>query len=143
SRARIDAGVLRRSQEVSRLVPGGGGFEMGAWRLLIILGICLCAPAALAAPPADTDAYIARAMQTFGVPGLSLAIVENGKTVIAKGYGVTEVGKTKLVDAHSAFPIGSESKAFTSAALAILVDRKKLKWEDRVKDRLPGFQMYD
>lgn len=112
-------------------------------RLLVLLSLGLFPAAALAAPPADTDAYVAHAMQTFGVPGLSLAIVENGKTVIAKGYGVTEVGTKKPVDAHSAFPIGSESKAFTSAALAILVDAKKLRWEDRVKDKLPGFQMYD
>lgn len=98
---------------------------------------------ARAAPPADTDAYIARAMQGFGVPGLSLAIVENGKTVTAKGYGVTDINSKTPLDAHSAVPIGSESKAFTSAALAILVDRKKLKWSDLVKDRLPGFQMYD
>jgi CubicO group peptidase (beta-lactamase class C family) len=96
-----------------------------------------------ASPPPDTDAYVAHAMQTFGVPGLSLAIVENGGTVLAKGYGVRKVGTTRPVDEHTAFPIGSESKAFTSAALAILVDRKKLAWSDLVKDRLPGFQMYD
>ena len=98
---------------------------------------------AMAAPPADTDAYVARAMTSFGVPGLSLAIVENGKTVTAKGYGVTDINTKKPLDAHSAIPIGSESKAFTSAALAILVDRKKLKWSDLVADKLPGFQMYD
>jgi CubicO group peptidase (beta-lactamase class C family) len=105
---------------------------------LLSLGGSVCA-----APPADTDAYIARAMQGFGVPGLSLAIVENGKTVAAKGYGVTDINSKKPLDAHGAVPIGSESKAFTSAALAILVDRKKLKWSDLVKDKLPGFQMYD
>ena len=98
---------------------------------------------AKAAPPADTDAYVARAMKSFGVPGLSLAIVENGKTAAAKGYGVTDINTRNPLDAHSAIPIGSESKAFTSAALAILVDRKALKWSDLVKDRLPGFQMYD
>ena len=100
-------------------------------------------PMARAAPPADTDAYVAHAMKSFGVPGLSLAIVEDGKAVTAKGYGVTDINTEKPLDAHSAIPIGSESKAFTSAALAILVDRKKLKWSDLVKDRLPGFQMYD
>jgi CubicO group peptidase (beta-lactamase class C family) len=99
--------------------------------------------AAQGAPPADTDAYVARAMKVFGVPGLSLAIVEDGKTRLARGYGVKRIGTTEAVDAHTAFPIGSESKAFTTAALAILVDRRKLKWSDLVKDRLPGFQMYD
>jgi len=101
------------------------------------------AAGAAAAPPPDTDAYVAEAMQTFGPPGLSLAIVEDGKIVKAKGYGVRRLGTKLAVDEHTAFPIGSESKAFTSAALAILVDEKKLKWSDLVKDKLPGFQMYD
>ena len=111
--------------------------------VLLAAAFLAAAGAARAAPPADTDATVARAMKGFGVPGLSLAIVEDGKTVTAKGYGVTDITTDKPLDAHSAIPIGSESKAFTSAALAILVDRKKLKWSDLVKDRLPGFQMYD
>jgi len=82
-------------------------------------------------------------MQTFGNPGLSLAIVEDGRIVKAKGYGVRKMGTNLKADEHTAFPIGSETKAFTSAALAILVDQKKLKWTDLVKDKLPGFQMYD
>ena len=101
------------------------------------------ATSAAAAPPADIDAYVARTMQTFGPPGLSLAIVEDGKIAKAKGYGVRRMGTSLAVDEHTAFPIGSETKAFTSAALAILVDRKKLKWTDLVKDKHPGFQMYD
>jgi CubicO group peptidase (beta-lactamase class C family) len=96
-----------------------------------------------AAAPVDTDTYTAKAMAAFGAPGLSLAIVQDGKIVLAKGYGLRQIDTVKMVDAHTAIPIGSESKAFTSAALAILVDRKKLKWTDLVKDRLPGFQMYD
>jgi CubicO group peptidase (beta-lactamase class C family) len=98
---------------------------------------------AAAAPPADIDAYVAKTMQTFGNPGMSLAVVEDGKIVKAKGYGVRKMGTNLTADEHTAFPIGSESKAFTSAALAILVDRKQLKWSDLVKDKLPGFQMYD
>src|SRR6478609_9008430 len=110
--------------------------------LSLIAGL-LWTSAAIAAPPADTDAMVAKAMAAFGAPGLSLAVVENGKPVLTKGYGVRQIGTAAKVDAHTAIPIGSESKAFTSAALAILVDAKKLKWTDLVKDRLPGFQMYD
>jgi CubicO group peptidase (beta-lactamase class C family) len=95
------------------------------------------------APPPQLDQYVARAMSAFGEPGLSLAIVENGKTVIAKGYGVRSIATRAPVTADTAFPIGSETKAFTSAALAILVDEGKLKWSDRVVDKLPGFRMYD
>lgn len=93
--------------------------------------------------PANLDQYVARAMQAFGAPGLSLAIVQNGKTVVAKGYGVRSIATRAPVTPDSAFPIGSETKAFTSAALGILVDEGKLKWSDRVVDRLPGFRMYD
>ena len=95
------------------------------------------------APPADLDRYVARAMHAFGAPGLSLAIVQNGRTVLAKGYGVRSIASRAPVTPDTAFPIGSETKAFTSAALAILVDEGKLKWTDRVVDKLPGFRMYD
>jgi CubicO group peptidase (beta-lactamase class C family) len=95
------------------------------------------------APPPDLDRYVAHAMHAFGEPGLSLAIVQNGKTVVAKGYGVRSIATRAPVTPDTAFPIGSETKAFTSAALAILVDEGKLKWTDRVVDRLPGFRMYD
>ncbi len=101
------------------------------------------AAAAHAAPPSDTDAYVAQAMQAFGAPGLSLAVVEEGRVALARGYGVRRLGTNEAVDAHTSFPIGSESKAFTAAALAILVDRGKLSWDDHVVDRLPGFAMYD
>ncbi|HEY8949386.1 MAG TPA: serine hydrolase [Rhizomicrobium sp.] len=96
-----------------------------------------------AAPPADLDAFVAKSMRTFGPPGMSVAIVENGKVVFTKGYGIRSIATKAPVNEHTAFPIGSESKAFTSAALAILVDEGKLKWTDRVVDKLPGFQMYD
>ena len=101
------------------------------------------ATGAAASPPDDIDGTVARAMRVFGVPAMSLAVVEGGKTVVAKGYGVRAVGTRDSVDEHTAFPLGSETKAFTAAALAILVDQKKLSWSDRVVDRLPGFRMYD
>ena len=115
---------------------------------LALIGLAPLAGAAQSArtetpPPPHLDQYVARAMQAFGAPGLSLAIVENGKTIVAKGYGVRSIATRSPVTADTAFPIGSETKAFTSAALAILVDEGKLKWSDRVVDKLPGFRMYD
>jgi CubicO group peptidase (beta-lactamase class C family) len=95
------------------------------------------------APPADLDAYVARSMKTFEVSGLSLAIVKDGKLVIAKGYGVRKLGESTPVDENTLFGIGSNTKAFTTAALASLVDEGKISWDDRVYERLPGFQMYD
>ena len=93
--------------------------------------------------PADLDAYVARAMKAFDVPGVSVAIVKDGKVVCSKGYGVRKLGEPTPVDENTLFGIGSNTKAFTSAALATLVDAGKISWDDRVYERLPGFQMYD
>ncbi len=112
------------------------GFLFGA-------AVAILGGSAQAAPPADLDAFVAQAMKTFGPPGMTVAIVEDGKVAFTKGYGVRSIDKADPVDEHTVFPIGSETKAFTSAALAILVDEGKLKWSDRVVDKLPGFQMYD
>lgn len=98
---------------------------------------------AMAAPPANFDARAAALLQASGTPGMSVAIVEAGKTTLARGYGLRRAGRPETVDANTLFPVASVSKAFTSVALAILVDRGKLSWDDRVVDRLPGFQMYD
>ena len=113
--------------------------------LAAVFALCVVSSVRAGQPgvPPNLDQYVAKAMRAFGEPGLSLAIVENGKTVVAKGYGVRSIATRAPVTADTAFPIGSETKAFTSAALAILVDEGKLKWSDRVVDRLPGFRMFD
>jgi CubicO group peptidase (beta-lactamase class C family) len=95
------------------------------------------------APPADLDAYVASSMKTFDVPGMAVAIVKDGKIVVAKGYGIRKLGDPTPVDEFTMFGIGSNTKAFTTAALATLVDEGKLSWDDPVYQRLPGFVMYD
>jgi CubicO group peptidase (beta-lactamase class C family) len=94
-------------------------------------------------PPADLDAYVARDMKTFDVPGIAIAIVKDGKIVLAKGYGVRKLGDATPVDENTLFGIGSNTKAFTSAALASLVDAGEISWDDKVYERLKGFEMYD
>ncbi len=101
--------------------------------------VCL----AVAAPPAGLDARVEAVIAEYGVPGMAVGIVENGQVVHAKGYGVRKLGTTDRVDADTIFPTGSTGKAVTTAALAILVDQKKIGWDDKVIDHLPGFQMYD
>jgi CubicO group peptidase (beta-lactamase class C family) len=96
-----------------------------------------------APPPADLDAYVASSMKTFDVPGMAVAIVKDGKILVAKGYGVRKLGEPTPVDEFTKFGIGSNTKAFTTAALATLVDEGKLSWDDPVYQRLPGFVMYD
>jgi CubicO group peptidase (beta-lactamase class C family) len=94
-------------------------------------------------PPVDLDAYVARDMKTFDVPGIAVAIVKDGKVVFSKGYGVRKMGEAVPVGENTLFGIGSNTKAFTSAALASLVDAGKISWDDKVYERLKGFQMYD
>jgi CubicO group peptidase (beta-lactamase class C family) len=113
---------------------------------LVLLSATLSAPRSVAqstSAPADLDAYVGRVQQAFEVPGLSVAIVKDGKVVLAKGYGVRKLGEPARVDENTLFGIGSNTKAFTSAALASLVDEGKISWDDPVYQRLPGFQMYD
>ncbi|WP_223650751.1 serine hydrolase [Hymenobacter psoromatis] len=89
------------------------------------------------------DSLVGRAMRTFDVPGLALAIVKDGQVVCAKGYGVRVAGTRPAVDANTLFAIASNSKAFTAAALGMLVDEGKLGWDDKVIDYLPEFRLYD
>src|SRR6185437_136956 len=98
---------------------------------------------AQSAPPADLDQYVARALKTFDVPGISVAIVKDNKVVLTKGYGVRKLGESTAVDERTMFGIGSNTKAFTSAALASLVDAGKISWDDPMYMREPEFVMYD
>src|SRR5580765_8789809 len=88
------------------------------------------------APPSDLDAYVAKSMKTFDVPGMAVAIVKDGNVLVAKGYGVRKLGDPTPVDEFTMFAIGSNTKAFTTAALATLIDEGKLSWDDRVYERL-------
>jgi CubicO group peptidase (beta-lactamase class C family) len=103
----------------------------------------ICSASVLAAPPANFEQRVEALRKDIGVPGMSIAIVENDKVTFAKGFGVRKLGAPELVDADTIFPNGSTGKAFTVADLAILVDQGKIDWDDKVIDRLPGFQMYD
>lgn len=89
------------------------------------------------------DAMVERARKTFDVPGIGVAIVKDDKLVIAKGFGVRKLGDAAPVTANTLFGIASNTKAFTSASLAILVDEGKIHWSDRVIDYIPSFQMAD
>ncbi len=112
-------------------------------RIVIATFFIALAGSALAAPPKDLERRIETVRTQIGVPGMAVAIVENGKITFAKGFGVKQIGKPDRVDADTIFPTGSTGKAFTVAALATLVDEGRIGWDDKVIDRLPGFQMYD
>ncbi len=112
-------------------------------RFLALIVLSAVSSQLLAAPPADFDSRVESLRNRIGVPGMAVAIVENGTTTLARGYGINRMDAPARVDADTIFPTGSTGKAFTAAALATLVDAGKISWDDKVIDRLPGFQMYD
>ncbi len=89
------------------------------------------------------DAYVEAAMKEWKVPGLAVAVVKDDRLIHARGYGVKEVGRPDPVDEHTLFAVGSTSKAFTTAALGMLVDEGKLDWDDQVVEGLSGFRLHD
>jgi len=96
-----------------------------------------------ASPDARLASDVERTMKLFDVPGIAIAIVKDGKVVATQGFGVRKLGAPDKVDAQTLFEVASNSKAFTAAALAMLVDEGKLAWDDPVTKHLPDFQMYD
>ncbi|HKE60413.1 MAG TPA: serine hydrolase [Pyrinomonadaceae bacterium] len=114
---------------------------------LFMLALLLLVPvqfvAAQQAPGAEFEEYVNKAIKDWGVPGVAIAIVKDDHVVFAKGFGVRELNKPAPVDEHTLFAIGSSSKAFTAASIAMLVDEGKLKWDDPVTKYLLGFQLFD
>ncbi|MBI1914349.1 MAG: serine hydrolase [Planctomycetes bacterium] len=94
-------------------------------------------------PLKGLDEDITKAMRDWQVPGLAIAIVKDDAVVLAKGYGVRKLGEASPVNERTLFAIGSVSKSFTAAALGMLVDEGKMKWDDPVIKHLPGFLLKD
>jgi CubicO group peptidase (beta-lactamase class C family) len=91
----------------------------------------------------DIEAYITSGMKGFDIPGLAIGIVANNRLVYAKGFGVRSKSNGLPVDTRTVFQIGSTTKAFLTATMAIMVDRGKLRWDDRVVDLYPEFRLKD
>ena len=87
------------------------------------------------------DVYTNRALSEWNIPGIAVAIIKNGKVVVMKGYGLTEAGTNNKVDENTLFEIGSNTKAFTATALAMLDAEKKLSLDDRVTKWIPEFKL--
>lgn len=135
------------AQSSARYLPGSRLLKS---ILLLLLSGCLTT-AALAREgvmqvgisEADVSALAKRAMSEFDVPGMAIGIVKGEQVLLAKGFGVREIGKTKPVDTATLFKIASNSKAFTTAALAVLVDEGLISWDGLVIDYIPEFRMKD
>ncbi len=89
------------------------------------------------------DTYFAQAQKEWGVPGMSIGIVKDGKVVFTKGYGVLTEGKSTPTNDETLYAIASNSKAFTSAIIGMLVQEGKMNWEDKIRKHLPYFDLYD
>ena len=89
------------------------------------------------------DTLVERSMKAFNVPGIAVAIIKDGKVIHSKGYGVRSLKSQEKVDEYTLFGIASNSKAFTAAALGMLVDEGKLKWDDKVREYIPEFKLYN
>lgn len=89
------------------------------------------------------DKYVAQAVAQWEVPGLSIVVVQEGKVIFQKGYGVRKLGEAAPVDTRTIFGICSTTKAMTAAAMGMLVDEGKVKWDDPVIQYLPEFRLSD
>ena len=89
------------------------------------------------------EKYIETGMKDWQIPGVAVAIIKDGKTVLMKGYGTKEMGKTDKIDENTLFMIGSNTKAYTATSLAILENEKKLSLDDKITKWLPDFKLYD
>ena len=91
----------------------------------------------------QVDSIVNYALSKFNVAGCAISIVKDGDVIYSKGFGVKSASTKSPVNKHTNFAIASNSKAFTTAALSILVEDEKLKWDDKVRDYIPEFKMYN
>jgi CubicO group peptidase (beta-lactamase class C family)/ABC-type branched-subunit amino acid transport system substrate-binding protein len=111
--------------------------------LAVALGPASATLHAQPAPLQGLDRFVERGMADWGIPGLAVAVVKDDRVVFARGYGALGHEDARAVDEHTLFGIASVSKAFTAAALGILVDEGLVDWDDPVVKHLPDFRLYD
>lgn len=91
----------------------------------------------------EFDTYVEQSRNSWQVPGLSIAVVKDGKVIFKKGYGVRELGKPDKVDTQTLFACASTTKAMTATCMGMLVDEGKVSWDDAVIKYLPDFKLFD
>lgn len=109
----------------------------------IILSSSIFSNQAQTITSAEIDALVERTLKTFDVPGIAVAVIKDDKVIHAKGYGVRSLKTQQKVDENTLFGVASNSKAYTAAALGMLVDEKKIKWDTKVTDIIPEFKLYN
>ena len=91
----------------------------------------------------ELDKYYEKMVNDWDLPGASIGIVKDGKLIFSGNYGVKEINKPGKPDQNTLYAVASNSKAFTSALIGMLVQEGKLGWNDKVQKHLPYFEMYD
>jgi CubicO group peptidase (beta-lactamase class C family) len=148
-----------RSGHASRRRPPSTPVVRGPLPVLLSVGVLLFLAPGLPLPGASThlaarqvpvhptveavDRLVEQARRDWEAPGVGVAIVHGDSVWLARGWGVRTLGTREAVDEHTIFAIGSTTKAFTSAAIGVLVDEGKVGWGDRAVDHLPGFRLHD
>ena len=113
---------------------------------LFTLFLLLCFPLAGGAQQTDSaaiDRIVKEALRFWQVPGLAVAIIRDDEVVYLKGFGVKEIGKDSPVTPDTLFPLASCTKAFTTTAMAMLVDEGKMSWDDPVRQHVEFFHLSD
>ncbi len=133
---------MKNTKTIDRIDEGVYSLKIKILTFLILLMISASVNAQMTA--SQIDSIVEKAISTLdNTAGFAIGVVKDGKIVHVKGYGLKSVDSKETVTADTPFGIASNSKAFTSAALAILVEQGQLKWEDKVIDYIPEFKMYN
>jgi len=111
------------------------------WIYFLLLGSFVSAQNSLNVDALDK--YYEKARKDWNTPGMAVGIMYNDTILLAKGYGTISADSEKPVDIYTKFGIASNTKAFTAAALSMLVDEKKILWHDKVVKYVPYFKLYD
>ena len=109
----------------------------------LVLAFLLAPALAGAQSPAAIDSIVERALKLLNNPGAAVAVVKDGKVIVARGYGIKKLGSPEKVGPDTRFGIASNTKAFTATAIGMLVEEGKLQWDAPVIRYLPDFAMYD
>ena len=91
----------------------------------------------------NLNKYFAQSIEDWQVPGMAIGIIKGDSLIFSKGYGLRNIKKNKAVTPQTIFPVASNTKAFTAASIAILVDQGKLSWDTKVNSILPYFHLYN
>lgn len=111
--------------------------------LLLLLSLLTVVSLSQPLTPKQIDRLTEQTMKEFNVPGIAVAVISGDAVVHMKGYGVRSISTGEATDENTLFAIASNTKAFTAATLAILVDQGKISWDTKVIDVIPEFRLYD